>query len=84
VHRICAIAGQLKRTCRNCATVWFVDAAELKGPSFGQLWDAGVGLGRPGKRSKKLRDLQRQSAGRQADLSRCPSCRFNEYDEQPS
>jgi hypothetical protein len=67
VHRICAIAGQLKRTCRNCATVWFVDAAELKGPSFGQL-----------------RDLQRQSAGRQADLGRCPSCRFNEYDEQPS
>ena len=78
------MAGQTKRTCKNCKTVWFVDAAELKGPSIGQLWDAGVGLGRPGKRSKQLRALQRQSDDRRAQLGRCPSCRFNEYDEQPA
>lgn len=78
------MAGQLKRRCKNCGTEWFVDRAELKGPSFGEMWDAGVGLGRPGKRAKKLRALQRSSDDRRAGLGRCPKCRFNEYDEVPA
>ena len=72
---------QLKRTCADCATVWYVSPSDLKGPSIGELFDKGVGFGKVHKRSVAVRGLQRESAKRVADLARCPNCGFAKYSE---
>jgi hypothetical protein len=70
---------EYKRTCRKCGGVWFVAASELKGPSLGELFDKGVGIGRISQRGKDLRELHRNADERIKGLGRCPQCRSTDF-----